>query len=729
MIRSKTMWMISRCACAANDDFTAGMMFFMFSGTFFGNLSGFLYFIIYLTAGIFISQKLFDAFRPFVRLWLGTTLGTVMLMWLPAVCSIVLGFNILSHITALVLLGILIVASYISKRKNGRSRKNQQRFTSYKNDLLALLFIIPMCVFYTIVETNHILAPAPDGGLIFGQSTYFDANIHLSFITTPVAQGKMPFVYNILPTMQVSYPFLSDTVSASVYVFGSSLRLAYILPTLAGAFNVFTGAYVFFEKWLKKFSRAIIAWLLFFFNGGFGFIYFLDGLKNSSDNFTRIFTALYETPTNLNSSMIRWVNTFCDMMIPQRATLFGWMMLFAVLYLLYRAVFMKEKKYFIHAGIFAGLTPLISTHIFLSIAVISAVWMISRLAASVRLKHTGVIAWVVFALTAGAMIITYLVKKDLDISGRNALIAGLTAMTAIYIFLIIYALKKGLFLQILSTWGVYLITVLVLALPQLICFTFRQSSGSGFLRPHFNWINYQDEYIWFYIKNVGICALLLIPAVFNAGKRQRSIIAPIAVLMLIAETFAFQPNTYDNNKLLYPAYVLVCGAVAEYMCIIYSKIKTVKGSKIIAALVLTLCMLSAVLSMGREAVAGEYEIFSSEQVELAWWIQNNTDGDDVFLTNDRYNNTITGMSGRNVVCGSNSFFSTHGLPDFYKLQNDVSAIYSDVEANQALIEKYNVDYIVVGREEEATYDVNEEMIAAKYDAVYNANGIRVYKVK
>ena len=70
-------------------------------------------------------------------------------------------------------------------------------------------------------------------------------------------------------------------------------------------------------------------------------MYFFENLRRDPSNFSRIFTALYETPTNLNEKMIRWVNTVCDMMIPQRATLFGWMMLFAVLFLLYRAVFEK----------------------------------------------------------------------------------------------------------------------------------------------------------------------------------------------------------------------------------------------------------------------------------------------------------------------------------------------------------------------------------------------------
>jgi hypothetical protein len=205
-----------------------------------------------------------------------------------------------------------------------------------------------MTLFYLIVETSHIMQPSETGAMLFGQSTYADVHIHLSFITSPIMQGKVPFYYNIAPTQQVSYPFLSDTVSSSIYIFGASLRWSYIIPTVMGAFNIYLGAMIFFRTWLKKLSKAMVAWTLFTFNGGFGFMYFFDNLKLGSQNFTRIFENLYETPTNLDGNMIRWVNTFCDMMIPQRATLFGWMMLFAVLYLLYRAVFLKEKKYFIN---------------------------------------------------------------------------------------------------------------------------------------------------------------------------------------------------------------------------------------------------------------------------------------------------------------------------------------------------------------------------------------------
>lgn len=705
----------------------------MINGSFSGNLCGFLYFLIFLLGGIFISLKVFSSQRPIMRVYLGSVLGVALLMWLPVLASFIFGFNLLSHFIAL---GILIAACVLLQS----FMPNKSVFEGFKFDkeigwMLALT--VPMTVFYAIVETNHILEPSDSGGMIFGQSTYYDANIHLSFITTPVVQGNMPFNYNILPSAQVSYPFLCDTISSSVYIWGASLRFAYILPTIVGALNVFAGGFLFFSSWLKSVKKAALAWTLFFFNGGFGFMYFLDGLRQGSANFTRIFDTLYQTPTNLNDKMIRWVNTVCDMMIPQRASLFGWMMLFAILFLLYKAVFEKDKKLFIFAGIFAGLTPMISTHIFVSIAVISFVWLISRLAVFAKIKDStakGVGLGILIA-TVAVFAITCLSTGDklhnfdYDKAGYYALIIGASAIVVTFIVLLAVALNKGNFKEIASTWGLYLVIVLILALPQLICFTFNQSSNEGFMRPHFNWVNIQDEYIWFYIKNVGMVALLIIPAFLGLSKRFKSVLAPIAVMLLIADTYAFTPNTYDNNKFLYPIYILACGGVAEYMFLLYNKIKNIKGTRLIAIGTIFVCVFSAVLSMGREAISNEYEMYSGNQVAAANWICDNTEGDDTILTNDRYNNAVSSLTGRNVMCGSNSMLYPHGFSkDYNYLQPQVKRIYANADGNLALIEEYSIDYIFVGPDELSSYNVNEDKIKNIASLVFEQGDVRIYKV-
>jgi len=714
----------------------------MINGTFLGNLIGFLYFTIFILGGVTISQFFFRHLSSLTRIWLGTVIGTVLLMWLPVALSFILGFNKLSHILALVLL-LAITAGILF-----RARKRKELTFDFffdKTDLYMLIPVIIMTVFYGIVQTSHIMQPTEAGGMYFGQSTYADVHIHLSFINGPITQGTVPFDYNIAPGVQASYPFLSDTVSSSIYIWGASLRWSYIIPTIMGAFNIYLGAMLFFKMWLKKLSKSMVAWSLFTFNGGFGFWYFFENWKTNPDNFNRIFENLYETPTNLDGNMIRWVNTFCDMMIPQRATLFGWMMLFAVIYLLYRAVFLKENIMFIPAAILAGLTPLISTHIFLAIGLISATWMISRLYANLKLKPLYAGIGAIAILILGAFLFRYiLVNEDdilgimnsypnssmYDVAGFSVLIICGGIIGAVYLALIIMNLFEGKFKEILTSWGLYLGIVLVLALPQLIAFTFGQTSGEGFLEPHFNWVNSKDNYFWFYIKNVGIPALLIIPALFSSSRRMLSVAAPIATLMLLAETLALQPNTYDNNKIIYPAFILAIGVVANFMVNVFEKMKGMNGRYVLAVGVMVTCTLSGVLSMGREFVSDDIEMFSAPHVEVAEWIKENTDEEDIILTEDRFNNSVTGLAGRSVVCGGGWFFSTHGLPGYNELQIDVQLMYNMPLDCLDLFKKHSVDYIMISDYERAKgWNIDYEGIYQIADLVYNENGIELYKLK
>ena len=58
-------------------------------------------------------------------------------------------------------------------------------------------------------------------------------------------------------------------------------------------------------------GKAALAFYLFFMGSGFGFFYFLGG----RGNFSRIFTAFYETPTNYVAENIVWVNPIVDLLV------------------------------------------------------------------------------------------------------------------------------------------------------------------------------------------------------------------------------------------------------------------------------------------------------------------------------------------------------------------------------------------------------------------------------
>ncbi len=49
--------------------------------------------------------------------------------------------------------------------------------------------------------------------------------------------------------------------------------------------------------------------------------------------------------------------------------------------------------------------------------------------------------------------------------------------------------------------------------------------------------------------------------------------APALLLWLMAELVVFQPNEYDNNKLLYPAFAFLCCAASNCTFTLLEKLK------------------------------------------------------------------------------------------------------------------------------------------------------------
>ena len=136
---------------------------------------------------------------------------------------------------------------------------------------------------------------------------------------------------------------------------------------------------------------------------------------------------------------------------------------------------------------------------------------------------------------------------------------------------------------LLCTWGVYLLPVLLLALPQLLFWTFGQVAQGGFVRGHFNWGNQGDFYLWFYLKNIGLPLFLILGAVCAASRRRQApLFLPALFLWWLGELIVFTPNTYDNNKLLYVAYLLLCLGAADYGCDLYGRLRELGGARLLA---------------------------------------------------------------------------------------------------------------------------------------------------
>ena len=652
-----------------------------------------LYLAAYIFGGLCIVRFLLPRQSVLTRAWLGASLGLLLMMWLPALLAFAMKFSVTGHLLALIPLAGITVGSYFLRDRSPVRGWDEAESTLAKQ---MLLVVLPLTALSAWLQYTHNVRIMEDGSWWVGQSTYGDLAMHMSFVTS-LKNSAFPPDYSIFPGMQLSYPFLMDSLSTSFYLFGWSLQAALAVPGTLMMALCCMGVMCLAREMTAGKKTVILAALLFFLNGGLGFIYDFDlagGMEHGTltlwNRIEAILDGYYMTPTNQPTpNNLRWSNVIADLMLPQRTLLGGWCMVIPCFYLLWRVFDPSSRKdtrmqQVVLLGVWGGALPLIHTHSFVALALCSV----------------GMLAYDMLHLRGAER--------------RSQLLR--------------YVIYGGI--------------ACVLSVPQLFGFTFNQvfqegmeGAGNSFIEPWFNWVNSTDGtfsgmidgYGWFYVKNIGVPFLILIFALFEKNPKWRRIFAGALPIILAGECIRFQPNIYDNNKLLYLAWLLCCMIVADWCCALWHRLKGLRARPVIAGLAAVTFFLSAGLTLWREAVS-EYQAFSAGAVELGEYARDNTEEDATFLTGVQHLNPIASIAGRDIVCGPDLWLYYHGL-DTTERKSEIYAFYADPEHNTDTLEKYGVDYIFVSSYERSDYRVDWEGLALIAEEVFSNREGTIYRVK
>ena len=658
------------------------------------------YLLMYLSLGVLSVRFLLPRHKPLNRIWLGLSLGVLEEMWLPALFAFFMGFTAAAHAAAAALLVLITVGCWLLRDRRDPVPWDEEE----KNQLRKMLaVVIPLTLLSAFLQYTHTMRADAAGNWHVGQSTYGDLPMHLSFITG-LAGKKFPADYPFFPGARLSYPFLADSLSTTFYLLGSSLQLSVILPGTLMMALCFMGVLVLGREMTAGGKAVILAALLFFLNGGLGFLYDFDlaggaweaqagapfferigqtiggYFRTVSERVGNILTGYYKTPTNQpDPNNLRWSNVICDLMVPQRTILGGWCMVIPCFYLL-DAVFRPKKRDpengmrgLVLLGIWAGALPLVHTHSFLALG----------------LASLGCMAYDLIHGDPDAMMLR-----------RN----------------------RG---EILLPYLVYALITALFAVPQLLAFTFRQAfqeNAQGFIMFQFNWVNnpggsgMRDLYIWFYVKNIGLPFLALIAALFDKTPRNRRLFAMALPIILAAEFIRFQPNEYDNNKLLYVAWMLCCLIVADWSVSLWDRLKKLRSRYVLAVIAAVVTFLSAGLTIWRECVS-DYMAFSRESVEAGEFVRDYAGKDAVFLTGMQHLNPVIAIGGKSVVCGPDLWLYWHGF-DTGERKEDLRLFYEDPENHPEIPQKYNADYIYVSSYERTEFNVDLDALDRNYRKVF-----------
>ena len=630
--------------------------------------------VFYLLAGCLIMRWQLPGKRPVVRIWLGCSLGVLLMMWLPALFAFAFTFGQTAHLYALGALAGLMLVALLARDRQPTAHWSEE---DTRIAVLWLCIALPLCVLGGYLQHTHVLRPV-GGALHTGQSTYGDLNLHLGIVTS-ARNAAFPPEYSILPGTRLSYPFLADTLSTSLMLFGLPLRWAFIVPGILMMALVFTGYLLLARsalgprRWL-----VVLAMLLFFVNGGLGFLYAFDMAGQDFSRVADIFTGFYKTPANQPEFNLRWSNVIADLMLPQRTLLGGWTLLIPGLYLLRSAIQTRRTRQFFLTAIFAAALPLVHTHSFLALGLCSAGWMVCAI-----------------------------------IQARNPQERR----------------------QLLSGGALYLCITLALALPQLVSFAFPQTLEGGSLRVQFNWVNNSrnlgmiDGYLWFWIKNVGPAFVLLLCALLDADRRRALLATGAFAIFLVAEVVLFQPNEYDNNKLFYVWYMIGALLVADYAGLLWDRLAGLRGRWVLATVFVIVSTASGGLSIAREVVS-DYRLFSADAVAAAEFVEHETAPDAMFITTSEWHiNPVSALAGRRIVSGPNLYLFFHGLNSAREQRAvDVRRFFTDPAGNLDVLERYGVDYILLGDYERGDYQTDQAAFDALFETIFSEGDYTIFRV-
>ena len=629
--------------------------------------------LLFIAGGLAMVRLILPRKNPVIRVWLGVALGFLLLMTLPALCAHALRFSLMAHYAAAVLLAALVGVCYLLRERSDCAPMQEEDWRFLR--AMALL-VLPLTVLSAYLQHTHMVQPMADGSYWCGQSTYGDLCMHMAFAAS-MRDMAFPPTYSLLYGTALSYPYLIDALSTTMLLFGMDMHMALVFPGTVMMALTYVGYMILAREILGGRNKAILAAaLLFFLNGGLGFLYDFDLMgRDGFAKISEIFTGYYKTPANQPDVNLRWSNVIADLLVPQRALMGGWAMGIPALYLLISSVRARSMRQTVALALWASCLPLVHTHTFLALGLFSGGLILGRL-----------------------------------IMQREK--------------------RKGIFARA----GVYLGIVLVLAMPQLLGNAIRQTVDGGVIKIQFNWVNNNggmrliDGYLWFWLKNVVLPFLLIIGACFNARRRgQLDVLCGMAAIFIVADWVLFQRNPYDNNKLFYIWYMFGAILAADYGSVIMQRLAGLRGRWLLAGLFMLASVLSGSLSLAREAVSG-YQLFSHNAVEAGKWIDENTDREAVFMTGQQHINPVCSLAGRQIICGSDLYVFFHGL-NYSEEAYNCQRFYENPQENVDVLEDYGVHYIYVSDYERADFDVDLASLDAMYDLVYENPDVRIYQVE
>src|SRR5581483_7277422 len=252
------------------------------------------------------------------RLCYGSVVGLLALAWVSFLVSLAAGLNA----TAITLVTLIFAAGALVLYSRIPPERLKAGVRAASPDRWGVVYYLAWAVFLGLLFSRVV--SSGDGGMYTAPANNFgDLPFHFSVITSFAYGENLPPRNPIFAGLPFTYPFLIDFLTAFFRRAGADWPAAFFIENIILSLSLVGVIELMTLKLTGHRLAARIAPVLFLFNGGFGFVYFLRDLGESSAGLLNFLAHLPRTYTMSDELHLRWGNVFTPLLIPQRSLLFG----------------------------------------------------------------------------------------------------------------------------------------------------------------------------------------------------------------------------------------------------------------------------------------------------------------------------------------------------------------------------------------------------------------------
>jgi hypothetical protein len=671
------------------------------------------------------ASYLYDDDAPFAaRLCGGACIGIAALGLVGFVFASFLGLTTVAIVVTALVVGVLPLALIIASERWIQINKDLDLVAKKSRRALSnptlpqfgyfVFYLVMGVVLWRVFQRAMIQEPE---GIFTGVINNFgDLPFHLSVISGFAFGNNFPPQDPTYAGVHFTYPFLTDFISAIFVRCGADFRQSMFLENFVVCI-AFVGL---MHRWALEMVRdrlaAVITPLLVLLNGGFGWIYLQNiAAEKSNEGLAAILQALPSSFTIIPNSTWRWGNAMSTLLVPQRGFLLG-LPLAVIVFTQWWKSTGETSEQTGETGKGEGTKGKKTESKQKKLKQSEQ----SQVSVSQRERTP---------LSRFPLTLTPSVRRMI----AAGIVAGLLPLVHAHSFVVVMGVAAciALLQWRWREWITFAVVASIIALPQMWWSTHNSAvDAKKFFEWQLGWDHGQENIVWFWLKNTGLFIPLTVAAIlWRQGKEalipRRLLIffLPFTLCFIVPNVLKMAPWIWDNIKVLFYWWLASAPLVAALIARLWRKGPLQKA--------LALSLFACVTLAGALDVAvivlrsNQYGVFDAGGIQFAELIKNETPPNAVVIHAPVHNHPVF-LTGRRSLMGYPGHVWTHGL-EFGPREAEIKRVYAGTPDATSILQKYNVDYAVLGPLEKNVLAPNVPFFS-RFQLVGDVGGYRLYKI-